>query len=123
MEDERSYKNIITPEQLNRHGFYPPAPSSTFASTSGEVGRTCILFIALVFFFLTSFAILAIGDMIHFLSNLNHRPTFGTTRGSNHSTGKSPSSSILPIVALSSAATANVPPVVVGVPAPPTDQD
>ena len=37
-EDQRSYKNIITLEQLSRHGFYPSASTSTSASTSGEVG-------------------------------------------------------------------------------------
>ena len=37
-EDRRSYMNIITPERLSRHGFYPPTPTLTFASTSGEVG-------------------------------------------------------------------------------------
>ena len=37
-EDQRSYKNIITHEQISRHSFYLPALTSASASTSGEVG-------------------------------------------------------------------------------------
>ena len=74
-------------------------------------------------YFLTSFAISAVEDMSHFLGNLNRPPTFRTAQGSSPSAGRSPSSSILPVIASSPAATVDVPSIIVGVPAPSTDQD
>ena len=123
-EDRRSYKSIITPERLSRHGFYPPALTSASVSTSGEVW-TYILFVSFFpfLFNLTLFAISAIKAMSHFSGNLNCPSTFGTTQVSNPTSGRLPPSSTLLTIVSSLVAAASVLPVVVGLPAPPTDQD
>ena len=113
--------NKITPNRLSRHSFYPPAPSLSSASTSGEVGRTCILFVAP--FFLALCVISDVEAMSHFLGNLNRHPTFGAAQGSGPMAGKSPSSSILPVVAHSLDVIVDTLPVAAGLPAPPTNQN
>ena len=82
-----------------------------------------LTFLPFLLNFLTLFAILAVEAMSHFLGNVYHPLTFRTTQGFSLTTGRSPLSSILLIVAPSPTAATGVLPITIGLPASLADQD